>query len=55
MNRESGLHIQLVRNEPKAFDGLMAHYGKFIGVTNYIAMIGKKGPEWKQRCLLPQQ
>ncbi len=55
MNRESGLHIQLVRNEPKAFDGLMAHYGKFIGVTNYIAMIGKKGPGWKRRCLLPQQ
>ena len=55
MNRESGLHIQLVRNEPKAFDGLVAHYGKFIGVTNYIAMIGKKGPEWKLRCLLPQQ
>ena len=54
-NQESGLHIQLVRNEPKAFDGLMAHYGKFIGVTNYIAMIGKKGPEWKRRCLLPQQ
>lgn len=28
-NRESGLHIQLVTNEPKAFDGFMAHYGKF--------------------------
>ena len=34
-NRESGLHIQLVTNEPKAFDGFMAHYGKFSGVTNY--------------------
>lgn len=42
-NQESGLHIQLVTNEPKAFDGFMAHYGKFHGVTNYIAMIGKKG------------
>ena len=41
-NKESGLHIQLVTNEPKAFDGFMAHYGKFSGVTNYIAMIGKK-------------
>lgn len=50
MNRESGLHIQLVRNEPKAFDGLMAHYGKFIGVTNYIAMIGKKGPDLEEKC-----
>lgn len=42
-NQESGLHIQLVTNEPKAFDGFMAHYGKFSGVTSYIAMIGKKG------------
>lgn len=41
-NKESGLHIQLVVNEPKAFDGLMAHYGKFSGVQNYIALIGKK-------------
>ncbi len=24
----------------------MAHYGKFSGVTDYIAMIGKKGPTW---------
>ena len=32
-NRESGLHIQLVTDEPRAFDGFMAHYGKFDGVT----------------------
>lgn len=49
-NQESGLHIQLVRNEPKAFDGFMAHYGKFSGVINYIAMIGKKGPDLEEKC-----
>ncbi len=49
-NQESGLHIQLVRNEPKAFDGFMAHYGKFSGVTNYIAMIGKKGLDLEEKC-----
>ena len=49
-NQESGLHIQLVRNEPKAFDGFMAHYGKFSGVANYIAMIGKKGPSLEETC-----
>ena len=49
-NREGGLHIQLVANEPRAFDGLMAHYGKFSGVTNYIALIGPKGPELEERC-----
>lgn len=49
-NRESGLHIQLVTNEPKAFDGIMAHYGKFSGVTNYIALIGKKNAELEEKC-----
>ena len=49
-NREGGLHIQLVTNEPKAFDGFMAHYGKFSGVRNYIAMIGKKGPDLEEKC-----
>lgn len=42
-NKESGLNIQLVINEPQAFDSFMAHYGKFSGVTNYVALIGKKG------------
>lgn len=41
-NRESGLHIQLVRDEPLAFDCLLAHYGKFSGVKNYVALIGRK-------------
>ena len=49
-NQESGLHIQLVINEPKAFDGFMAHYGKFSGVTNYIAMIGQKSPHLQEQC-----
>jgi len=49
-NGESGLHIQLVTDEPKAFDSTMAHYGKFSGVTNYIAMIGKKGPMLDELC-----
>lgn len=41
-NEESGLNIQLVTNEPKAFDNMVAHYGKFSGVKNYIALIGPK-------------
>ena len=48
-NRESGLHMQLVLNEPNAFSGLMAHYGKFSGVQNYISVIGKKGSELKEK------
>ena len=49
-NREGDLHIQLAVNEPKAFGGLMARYGKFLGVTNYIALIGKKDADLQERC-----
>lgn len=43
VNKESALNIQLVVNEPNAFDSFLAHYGKFSGVKNYIALVGKKG------------
>lgn len=49
-NRAGDLHIQLVRNEPQAFGGFMAHYGKFSGVKNYIALVGKKGPDLDEKC-----
>lgn len=49
-NQESGLHMQLVTDEPKAFGGMMAHYGKFSGVENYIAMIGKKNADLEEKC-----
>lgn len=49
-NKESGLHVQLVTNEPKAFAGLMARYGSFAGVTNYIALIGKKDSKLDEKC-----
>lgn len=41
-NNESGLNIQILFDEPKCFDSMMAHYGKFAGVENYIALVGKK-------------
>ena len=44
INRETGLHIQLVTDEPKAFNGPMA-YGSFSGVKNYLVMAGNKGKE----------
>ena len=49
-NKESGLHIQLITDEPKAFDSFMAHYGKFNGVRNYIALVGKKGRQLDEQC-----
>lgn len=41
-NKESGLRFQLVIDEPEAFSGMMARYGKFHNVKNYIALIGEK-------------
>lgn len=49
LNAESGLHIQLVTNEPQAFDSFMAHYGKFSGVRNYFALIGS-GDNLDEQC-----
>ncbi len=44
-NQESKLHIQLITDEPKAFSSKIATYGKFSGVSNYIAMVGPKGAD----------
>lgn len=44
-NREGGLHIQLVLDEPKAFTGGMVKYGRFVGVRNYLAMVAPKGAD----------
>lgn len=48
-NRESGLRIQLITESPGAFDSRMARYGKFSGVRNYIAMVGRKGPDLEEK------
>lgn len=50
LNAESKLHIQLVTDEPKAFDSFMAHYGKFSGVTDYIALIGRKSDKLNENA-----
>ena len=49
LNHEGNLHIQLILNEPKAFQGTMAKYGKFRNVTNYIVMAGKKADDLDER------
>lgn len=48
INQKAGLHIQIVYDEPKCFDSFMAHYGKFSGVQNYIALVGKKSPNLEE-------
>ena len=49
-NADSGLHIQLVLNEPEAFGGRIARYGSFKGVRNYIALVGRDDKELEPKC-----
>lgn len=49
VNREGRLHIQLIRNEPKAFLGPFARYGKFRAVTDYLVMAGVKADDLDER------
>ncbi len=41
-NRESGLHMQLITDDPECFNSFLAHYGKFRNARNYIAIVGRK-------------
>ncbi len=49
VNLKSKLHIQLILNEPKAFQGTLAKYGKFRNVSNYLVMAGKKAEDLDER------
>ena len=49
VNGVGRLHIQLIRNEPKAFLGPFARYGKFRNVTDYLVMVGVKADDLDER------
>lgn len=48
INEEADLHIQMIYDDPKCFDSFMAHYGKFTGVHNYIALVGRKSQKLEE-------
>ena len=48
-NAESGLNIQLVLNEPKAFASKIHTYGTFSGVNDYLVMAAPKGKQWEEK------
>ena len=48
-NREGGLHLQLVIDEPYCFQAEKPHYGKFQNVRNYIALVGRKSRNLDER------
>ena len=49
VNQAGHLHVQLIQNEPKAFQGTLAKYGKFQNVTSYLVMAGKKAEDLDER------
>lgn len=49
VNAKSGLHIQLILNEPKSFQCAMAKYGHFSGVSSYLVMAGKKSDDLDEK------
>ena len=49
LNDEGQLHIQLICNEPKAFQGTIAKYGKFRNANNYLVMAGKRAKDLDER------
>lgn len=49
VNQTGNLHIQLIRNEPKAFQGTLAKYGRFRNVTSYLVMAGKRADDLDER------
>ena len=49
VNHTGNLHVQLIQNEPKAFQGTLAKYGKFRNVTSYLVMAGKKADDLDER------
>ncbi|MBO7552876.1 MAG: nitroreductase [Bacteroidaceae bacterium] len=49
INLKNKLHIQLILNEPKAFQGTLAKYGMFRNVSSYLVMAGKKADDLDER------
>lgn len=49
VNEEGGLQLRVAYDEPRAFSGMMARYGKFSGVRNYIVCAGVPGADLRER------
>ena len=50
LNAQSGLHMQLLLNEPRPFGGLLSKVGWLAGVTNYLALVGPDDAALDEKC-----
>ena len=44
-NKESGLRMQLITDEPEAFQAEKPTYGQFKGCRNYLSIVGPRGKD----------
>lgn len=49
-NKESGLKIQAIFDDPDCFTGFLAHYGKFKNAHNYIALVGPESDMLEEKA-----
>lgn len=50
LNKKSGLNMQLIVNEPKAFGGKKAKRCNFTGCVNYLAIVGPNNGKLKEKA-----
>lgn len=50
INAEADMHLQFITEEPEAFDTRLVHYGRFSGVRNYLALVGRKAKDLDERA-----
>ena len=50
VNEITGMHVQLVQNDPKGISGFMAAYEKFRNVKNYLVMMGPNNARLDEQC-----
>ncbi|MBR1798366.1 MAG: nitroreductase [Bacteroidales bacterium] len=50
LNASSGLHMQVVYDEPECFGTRLAHYGRFENARNYISLVGRKSADLDELC-----
>lgn len=51
VNMESGLHVRLVMDDPKAFSGVLAkNLSKFKGVQSYLAIVGPDTKDLEEKA-----
>lgn len=49
-SRDSGLHIQLITDEPRAFSSALARWSGFSGVRDYLALVGPESAGLEEKC-----